>query len=225
MNDINTNRQNLIKIIESCHKDSFYSFLAMPTLIAVSKQQPDNKVEDALKAGHRTFGENKIQDGIKRWSNLLDIHKDIELHYIGHLQTNKVKKALNFFDVIHTLDRKNLALEISKYLTSTSKTKSFMIQVNTGNEKNKSGVSLDEFEEFLKFVISLKIPVKGLMCLPPIDEEPSIHFCILKELANKFKLSNLSMGMSMDYEKAIKFGSTYLRIGTSFFGKRNYSNI
>ena len=225
MNDIITNRQNLIKRIENYHKNSFYSSLPGPFLIAVSKQQPDNKIEDALKAGHRMFGENKLQDGIKRWSKFLDIHKDIELHYIGHLQTNKVKKALNFFDVIHTLDRKNLALEISKYLTSTSKTKSFMIQVNTGNEKNKSGVSLDEFEEFLKFVISLKIPVKGLMCLPPVDEEPSIHFCILKELANKFKLSNLSMGMSMDYEKAIKFGSTYLRIGTSFFGKRNYSNI
>ena len=107
----------------------------MPNLIAVSKQQPDNKIEDALKAGHRIFGENKIQDGIKRWSKLLDIHNDIELHFIGHLQTNKVKKALNFFDVIHTLDRESLALEISKHLTSTSKTKSFMIQVNTGKRK------------------------------------------------------------------------------------------
>ena len=223
MNDININRQNLIKTIESCHKNSFYSSLPVPTLIAVSKQQPDNKIEDALKAGHRIFGENKIQDGIKRWSKFLDIHKDIKLHYIGHLQTNKVKKALNFFDVIHTLDRKNLALEISKQLTSTSKTKSFMIQINTGNEKNKSGVSLDEFEEFFKFVGNLKIPIKGLMCLPPINEEPSIHFCILRELANKFKLNDLSMGMSMDYEKAIKFGSTYLRIGTSFFGKRDQS--
>ena len=221
MNEIDVNRQNLIKIIESCHKDSFYSSLPLPTLIAVSKQQPDNKVDDALKAGHRIFGENKIQDGIKRWSNHLDIHKDIELHYIGHLQTNKVKKALNFFDVIHTLDRKNLALEISKYLTSTSKTKSFMIQVNTGNEKNKSGISLKDFEDFFKFTNSLKKPVKGLMCLPPINEEPSIHFCILRELANKFKLNDLSMGMSMDYKEAIKFGSTFLRIGTSFFGKRS----
>jgi len=143
------------------------------------------------------------------------------LHFIGHLQTNKVKKALNFFDVIHTLDRESLALEISKHLTFTSKTKSFMIQVNTGNEENKSGISLNDFEEFFKFTNSLKIPVKGLMCLPPINEEPSIHFCILRELANKFKLTDLSIGMSMDYEKAIKFGSTYLRIGTSFFGKRN----
>ena len=221
MDDIFKNRNNLLKTIESSHKDSFYSSFSVPNLIAVSKQQPDNKIYDAIRAGHRIFGENKIQDGIKRWSNLLDVHKDLELHFIGHLQTNKVKKALNFFDVIHTLDRESLALEISKHITSTSKTKSFMIQVNTGNEENKSGISLNDFEEFFKFTDSLKIPVKGLMCLPPINEEPSIHFCILRELANKFKLSDLSMGMSMDYEKAIKFGSTYLRIGTSFFGKRD----
>ncbi len=221
MDDIFKNRKNLLKIIESCHKDSFYSSFSVPNLIAVSKQQPDNKIYDAIRAGHRIFGENKIQDGIKRWSNLLNIHKDLELHFIGHLQTNKVKKALNFFDVIHTLDRESLVLEISKHITSTSKTKSFMIQVNTGNEENKSGISLNDFEEFFKFTNSLKIPVKGLMCLPPINEEASIHFCILRELANKFKLDDLSMGMSMDYEKAIKFGSTYLRIGTSFFGKRD----
>ena len=221
MDDIFKNRQNLLKKIENCHKESFYSSSSLPNLIAVSKQQPDNKIQDALKVGHRIFGENKIQDGIKRWSNFLNIYKDIELHFIGHLQTNKVKKALNFFDVIHTIDRESLALEISKHLTSTSKTKSFMIQVNTGDEKNKSGISLDDFEDFFKFTKSLNIPVSGLMCLPPVNEEPSIHFCILKELANKFKLSDLSMGMSMDFEKAVKFGSTYLRIGTSFFGKRN----
>ena len=123
--------------------------------------------------------------------------------------------------MIHTLDRESLALEISKHLTSSSKTDSFMIQVNTGNEKTKSGIGLDDFEEFLEFVKSLKIPVKGLMCLPPVNENPSIHFCMLRELANKYELSDLSMGMSMDFEKAISFGSTYLRIGSSFFGKRD----
>ena len=221
MNEVYNNYEKLNKLIEKYHNSSFYASKPLPKLIAVSKQQPDEKVLNALKVGQRVFGENKLQDAIRRWSNLLNLHKDIELHYIGHLQTNKVKKALNFFDVIHTLDRENLALEISKHLKSTSKTKSFMIQVNTGNENNKSGVSLDNFEEFFKFVLNLNLPVKGLMCLPPVDEEPSIHFCILRELANKFKLSDLSMGMSMDFEKAIKFGSTYLRIGTSFFGKRN----
>ena len=220
MDEIYNKYQKLDQLIKKYHNESFYSKNPLPKLIAVSKQQPDEKILESLKFGQRIFGENKLQDAIKRWSNFLVSYHDIELHYIGHLQTNKVKKALNFFDVIHTLDRENLALEISKYLTTKSKTKSFMIQVNTGNEENKSGINLNDFEEFFKFVNSLKIPVKGLMCLPPIEEEPSIHFCILKELANKFKLSELSMGMSMDFEKAIKFGSTYLRIGSSFFGKR-----
>ncbi len=221
MNQSLNKYEELYKIIKNCHNDSFYSSKPLPKLIAVSKQQPDEKILHALKFGQRIFGENKLQDAIKRWKDLLNIYDNIELHYIGHLQTNKVRKALNFFDVIHTLDRRNLALEISKYFTSTSKTKSFLIQVNTGNEKTKSGVSLNDFEDFFKFVSSLNIPVKGLMCLPPVDDEPSIHFCILRELANKFKLKDLSMGMSMDFEKAINFGSTYLRIGSSFFGKRN----
>ena len=221
MNEFFSKYEKLNQLIKKYHNNSFYSSKPLPKLIAVSKQQPNEKILNALEFGQRIFGENKLQDAIKRWTDLLNIYKDVELHYIGHLQTNKVKKALNFFDVIHTLDRKNLALEISKNLTSNSKTKSFMIQVNTGNEKTKSGVSLNDFEEFFKFVSDLNIPVKGLMCLPPVDEEPSIHFCILRELANKFKLSDLSMGMSMDFEKAISFGSTYLRIGSSFFGKRN----
>ena len=221
MNEFRSKYEKLNQLIKKYHNESFYSSNRLPKLIAVSKQQPDEKILNAIKLGQRIYGENKLQDAVKRWSNLLDKYKDLELHYIGHLQTNKVKKALNFFDVIHTLDRESLALEISKHLTFKSKTKSFMIQVNTGDEKNKSGISLENFEVFLKFTKSLNIPVTGLMCLPPVNEEPSIHFCILKELANKFKLRDLSMGMSMDFEKAIKFGSTHLRIGTSFFGKRN----
>ena len=221
MNEHFSKHEKLNQLIRKCHNQSFYSSRPLPNLIAVSKQQPDEKILNALEFGQRIYGENKVQDAIKRWSSFLDIYKDLELHFIGHLQTNKVKKALNFFDVIHTLDRESLALEISKHLTSTSKTKSFMIQVNTGNEKNKSGISLNDFEDFFKFTKNLNIPVSGLMCLPPVDEEPSIHFCILRELANKFKLNHLSMGMSSDFEEAIKFGSTYLRIGSLFFGKRN----
>ena len=221
MNEFRSKYEKLNQLIKKYHNESFYSANRLPKLIAVSKQIPDEIIFYAIKLGQSIFGLNMLQDAVKRWSNLLDKYKDLELHYIGHLQTNKVKKALNFFDVIHTLDRESLALEISKHLTFKSKTKSFMIQVNTGNEKNKSGISLENFEEFLKFTKSLNIPVTGLMCLPPVNEEPSIHFCILRELANKFKLRDLSMGMSMDFEKAIKFGSTHLRIGTSFFGKRN----
>ena len=221
MNEVYNKYENLNQLIKKYHNDSLYASKPLPKLIAVSKKQPDEKILNALKIGQRIFGENRLQEALKRWTNLINIYKDIELHYIGHLQSNKVKTALNFFDVIHTLDRESLALEISKHITSTSKTKSFMIQVNTGNEKSKSGVSLEDFEEFFKFVQSLNIPVKGLMCLPPVNENPSIHFCILKELANKFRLSDLSMGMSMDFEKAINFGSTYLRIGSAFFGKRD----
>lgn len=221
MNEVYNKYKDLNQLIKKYHNDSLYASKPLPKLIAVSKQQPDEKILNALKIGQRIFGENKLQEAVKRWTYLINVHKDIELHYIGHLQSNKAKAALNFFDVIHTLDRENLALEISKHLNSASKTKSFMIQVNTGNEKSKSGISLEDFEEFFKFVNSLNIPVKGLMCLPPKDENPSIHFCILKELANKFELGELSMGMSMDFEKAINFGSTYLRIGSAFFGKRN----
>ena len=221
MNEVYNKYKNLNQLIKKYHNDSLYASKSLPKLIAVSKQQPDEKIFDALKIGQRIFGENKLQEALKRWSHIINIYKDIELHYIGHLQSNKVKTALKFFDVIHTLDRESLVLEVSKHLTPTTKTKSFMIQVNTGNEKNKSGIGLEDFEDFFKFVNSLNIPVKGLMCLPPKDDNPSIHFCILKELANKFELSDLSMGMSMDFEKAINFGSTYLRIGSAFFGKRD----
>ena len=221
MNKIYNKYENLNQLVKRYHNDSLYASKPLPKLIAVSKKQPDEKILSALKIGQRIFGENKLQEALKRWKDLINLYRDIELHCIGHLQSNKVKKALKFFDVIHTLDRESLALEISKQLTSKSKTKKFLIQVNTGNEKNKSGVSLDDFEEFFKFVNSLNIPVHGLMCLPPVEEDPSIHFCMLRELANKFKLRDLSMGMSTDFEKAINFGATYLRIGSAFFGKRD----
>ena len=220
MEDIKQNIELLLSNIKILHQESIFSKNKIPKLVAVSKKQEANKIDQAILYGQRIFGENKLREALKRWTPLKNVYKDIELHYIGHLQSNKVKSALNFFNVIHTLDRESLALEISKHLTSSSKTNSFMIQVNTGNEKTKSGIGLDDFEEFLEFVKSLKIPVKGLMCLPPVDDEPSIHFCILRELADKFELNDLSMGMSMDFEKAISFGSTYLRIGSSFFGKR-----
>ena len=188
MKNPNNKYEKLYELIKKYHNESFYSFKPLPKLIAVSKQQPYEKILDALKYGQRIFGENKLQEGIKRWTEFLSIYKDIELHYIGHLQTNKVKKALNFFDVIHTLDRENLVLEISKHLTSCSKTKSFMIQVNTGNEENKSGINLDNFEEFLKFVRSFNIPVNGLMCLPPVNEGLAFTFVFLRELAKNLKL-------------------------------------
>ena len=220
MSEVLNKKNELIGSIKNSHVSSSYSSNPLPKLIAVSKQQPDYKIIQALEAGQRVFGENKLQDAIKRWSNYLNSYNDLELHYIGHLQSNKVKKALNFFDAIHTIDRENLAIEISKYLTSGIKTKFFMIQINTGNEESKSGINLKHFEDFFYFTKNLKIPVKGLMCIPPINESPSIHFSLLKEIASKYKIKYLSMGMSTDFEQAIKFGSTHVRIGSSFFGKR-----
>ena len=220
MNEIFNKKRELEHLIQKIHKNSHYLNKDKPKLIAVSKQQPEEKIKAALEIGHRIFGENKIQEAIHRWSSFINKYDNLELHFIGHLQSNKVRKALNFFHVIHSIDRESLAVEISKYLTNDIKTKCFMIQVNTGEEKTKSGVHLDKFEAFFEFTKSLKIPITGLMCLPPVNDNPSIHFCILKKLADKFRIKYLSMGMSNDFEQAIKFGSTHLRIGNSFFGKR-----
>lgn len=213
-------KNNIISLITKYHNNSIYFSKPLPKLIAVSKKQPSQKIKMALEAGQRIFGENKVQEAEKRWSTHLMNYNDLELHFIGHLQTNKVKKALALFDFIHSLDRESLALEISKHLTRTLKKKCFMIQVNTGEESNKSGVLPKNLKNFFSLTQSLKIPVNGLMCIPPINDNPSTHFSLLKELADEFKLNELSMGMSSDFQDAIKFGATHVRIGTSFFGKR-----
>ena len=191
-------------------------------MVAISKNHSTESIKTAINSGIRIFGENRVQEAERKWTPLLSIHHDIELHLIGPLQKNKVKKALNLFDVIHTLDRESLAFEIYKNLKKSDKTKSFFIQVNTGEEQQKSGVFPEKLEEFFDLCTKkYQIPVTGLMCIPPLNESPSIHFCYLNKLSQKFKLNHLSMGMSSDYSEAIKFGATYLRIGTEFFGKRN----
>lgn len=220
MSNLLDKKNNLLLLIKKYHNASLYHINPLPKLIAVSKKQPSQKIKEALESGQRIFGENKVQEAEERWSPHLINYKDIELHFIGHLQTNKVKKSLFLFDFIHSLDRESLALEISKHLNKSSKTKSFMIQVNTGEENNKSGIMPRDFRDFFLITQSLKIPVNGLMCIPPINEDPSTHFGLLRELANEFKLENLSMGMSSDFQDAIKYGATHVRIGTSFFGKR-----
>ena len=221
MDKIGVNRERLLSEISRIHKSSFYKSREIPKMIAVSKQQEIEKVLEALKNGQKIFGENRVQEAEKKWTYHLNIKKDIELHLIGALQSNKVKKALNIFDVIHTLDRESLAFEIHKNLEKSIRTRSFFIQVNTGEEKQKSGVLPSELEEFFDLCTKkLKIPVIGLMCIPPLNEPSSIHFCYLNKLSQKFKLNHLSMGMSSDYDEAIKFGATYVRIGTEFFGKR-----
>jgi len=192
-----------------------------PVVVAVSKTFNIKHISHLIDFGHLHYGENKVQEALQKWTVPKQENSLIKLHMVGKLQTNKVKNAVKIFDYIHSVDNIKLAKKIALENINQKKNVKIFIQVNLANEEQKSGISSSKVLELVNLCKSINLDVMGLMCLPPLDEEPSIHFCILRELANKYKLNDLSMGMSMDYEKAIKFGSTYLRIGTSFFGKRN----
>ena len=221
MENIQKNRQLILSKIENVHKSSSFSKLKIPKLIAVSKKQEDYKIDEALACGQKNFGENRVQEAMKRWKKRLETNLDLELRLIGPLQTNKVKQSLNLFDVIETIDRERIAIQIAKNFHEKTKTKSFYVQVNTGNEPQKSGINPLEADTFVKFCIKdLNLPIVGLMCIPPISEESSMHFLLLQKIANRNNLLELSMGMSSDYEDAIKFGATSVRIGSLFFGER-----
>lgn len=185
-------------------------------LIAVSKQQPDNRIDESLDLGIRIFGENKVQEAQARWLQRREQCPDLELHLIGPLQTNKVKDACNLFDVIHTLDRKKLARKIHDFKPRMP----CFIQVNTGNEPQKSGVTFEELNNFYQFCIDLGMNIVGLMCIPPVDDDPEIHFELLSRTARELGLKDISMGMSDDYELALHYGATYIRVGSGLFGKR-----
>ena len=190
-------------------------------LIAVSKQQTDERVNLALDYGQRVFGENRIKEAIQRWENKKKKLTDIELHLIGPLQSNKVKDAVKNFDFIHTIDREKIAIELNKEMIRQEKTLPCFIQVNTGLESQKSGIYPNNVEEFLKFCQNTtNLKIIGLMCIPPAEDNPTLHFGFLKNLANKLKLDFLSMGMSSDYDIAIQLGATHIRIGSAFFGDR-----
>ena len=190
------------------------------TIIAVTKTYPVDDINEALKAGIRNFGEVKVQEAIEKYSILRVLHKDMKLHMIGGLQTNKVKKALEIFDYFHSLDRDSLAKEFSKYPEHTS-SKKFLIQVNTGQEEQKSGIQSSLTTEFFSYCFQeLNLNVVGLMCLPPLNDDPKEHFLMLSELALKNNLRQLSIGMSSDYKTAIECGATFIRIGSSLFGSR-----
>ena len=221
LKDIQRNHELILSKISKIHKASLFSKNKLPRLVAVSKKQEDYKVDEALECGQRIFGENRVQEAINRWKKRIDSYLNLELRLIGPLQTNKVRQALNIFDVIETIDRDKIAAEIAKNLNEKTKTKSFYIQVNTGNEPQKSGINPLEADTFITYCIKdLKLPIIGLMCIPPISEEPSMHFLLLQKIANRNNLSELSMGMSSDYEDAIKFGATSVRIGSLLFGDR-----
>lgn len=185
-------------------------------LIAVSKRQTDDRIEESLNQNIRIFGENQVQEAQKRWTHRRLIYPDLKLHLIGPLQSNKVKDACDLFDVIHTLDREKLAKKIYTYRPKMP----CFIQVNTGDEDQKSGILLNELNDFYSFCINLGMNIIGLMCIPPMDEKPDTHFQLLSNKAKELGLVNLSMGMSSDYETALKYGATHIRVGSKLFGSR-----
>ena len=221
MKNIEENKRKILTKIQKAHSTSNFSALPYPKLVAVSKKQEEYKIELAIKSGQKIYGENRVQEAQQRWQKRMELYNDIELRLIGPLQTNKVKQALNLFHIIETIDREKLAREISKNLNNQSKTKNFYIQINTGSENQKSGLTPLEADAFIDYCIKdLKLPIIGLMCIPPHDEEPSMHFAFLKKIADRNNLKELSMGMSNDFEEAIKFGASSVRIGSLFFGLR-----
>ncbi len=190
-------------------------------LIVVTKQFSSEMIKPLLDNGHLIFGENRVQEAEEKWPTLLDEYGNVELHMIGHLQTNKVKSAIKIFNSIHTIDRTSLVEKILKLSKEITKMKEFFVQINFDNEKQKSGVSLDNFDDFIKETND-KLNISGLMCLPPKTEDPEIYFAFLKQMAQKINLKKLSMGMSGDFQKAIMLGATHIRVGQAIMGERIY---
>ena len=189
-------------------------------LIAVSKVQPNYRVESVLEEGHRIFGENRVQEAQSKWPIFKNKFDNVELHIIGPLQTNKTRAAMELADSIHTLDRIKLAKSIARIAQELGKCPNLFVQVNTGNEEQKSGVLPQEVESFVKECLTMDLPVRGLMCIPPVNEEASLHFALLKKISDNCGLKQISMGMSGDFEKAISFGATHIRVGSAIFGER-----
>ncbi|MEE2688906.1 MAG: YggS family pyridoxal phosphate-dependent enzyme [Pseudomonadota bacterium] len=196
------------------------------SLCAVSKTFPIGTIQAAIAAGQRVFGENRVQEAEVKWPNLKKEWPDIELHLIGPLQTNKVRKAVSLFDVIQTVDREKLARTLAKEMTISGRQLPCYVQVNTGGEPQKAGLTPSDVNSFVTLCreeIGLKIV--GLMCIPPYGEEPSTHFALLQDMADQLKLPDLSMGMSADYPIAVQFGATVVRVGSAIFGARTPINV
>lgn len=190
-------------------------------IIAISKNHPKEYVLDAIDKGVKIFGENRVLEAKNKFIEIKKNYPEIELHLTGPLQSNKVKMAVDIFDVFHTLDREKIAREFSKF-SDMLKNKKIFIQVNTGAEIAKSGVSISNLKEFKNYCVrDLSLNIVGLMCIPPINDPPEVHFRLLSDLANKNNLNELSIGMSGDYKKAIDFNPTYIRLGTILFGNRD----
>lgn len=191
-------------------------------LIAISKMQPLKRIEEVLEAGHRAFGENKVQEAAGKWPEFRKRFDGVELHLVGPLQTNKARQAMQLFDVIHSVDRPKLVLALARLAEETGSCPELFVQVNTGEEPQKAGVTPDDTDALVAKCRELGLPIAGVMCIPPVDEEPSLHFALLKKISDRNGLSLLSMGMSADFESAIAQGATHVRVGSAIFGARDY---
>jgi pyridoxal phosphate enzyme (YggS family) len=217
---IDKNLTTVKQAIEGALRDN-HRLKGATKLVAVSKTKPRDVIEHALKAGQRVFGENRVKEAEEKWLDLKQLYPDTQLHLIGPLQTNKAALAVSLFDVIETIDRLKLATAISRHMRDTGRKIRCFIQVNTGEERQKAGVFPAEADDFIQTcIINLNLPVEGLMCIPPAGEEPALHFSLLRKIAERNNILELSMGMSADYATAIQFGATYVRIGTAIFGSR-----
>lgn len=207
------NFYNIQKVVNSLSKNA--------KIIAVSKNFSIEKINPLIKAGHKDFGENKVQEATLKWSGVLKENTDINLHLLGHLQSNKVSEAVNIFNYIHSLDSEKLASKFMQEQEKTKKKLKYFIQINVGEEKQKSGISIKESHDFINFCRNeAKLEILGLMCIPPLNENPNSYFSKLRELVQSNGLLDLSMGMTHDYVDAIRHGATYIRIGTGIFGER-----
>ena len=191
------------------------------TLVAVSKRQPNDRIDAALNAGQRVFGENRVQEANGRWAHRREFYSDLKLHLIGPLQTNKVSDAVTLFDVIEVVDRPKLARALGVEMIRQNRQLECYIQVNTGEEQQKAGITPDDADDFIVYCRDeVKLKITGLMCIPPVDEEVSMHFALLNTIAERNGIFTLSMGMSGDFEEAITFGANSVRIGSAIFGQR-----
>ena len=191
-------------------------------LIAVSKMQPEPRVRAVLEEGHRLFGENRVQEAAGKWPAWREEFPGVELHLLGPLQTNKTRQAMGLFDAIHSVDRPKLARTLARLADEQGHCPDLFVQVNTGEEPQKAGVLPAEADDFIAEVRGLGLPLIGLMCIPPVNEEPSLHFALLRKIAKRNDLPELSMGMSHDFERAIAQGATHVRVGSAIFGPRDY---
>lgn len=189
-------------------------------LVAISKVQPNERVEAVLEQGHRVFGENRVQEAQGKWPDFKARFDGVDLHLVGPLQTNKARAAFELFDVIHSLDRPKLAQTFARLAQETGSCPDLFVQVNTGEEPQKAGILPTDADTFIADCRALDLPVQGLMCIPPVEEEPALHFALLAKIAERNGLPGLSMGMSGDFETAIALGATHVRVGSAIFGQR-----